>query len=199
VLLGAVVLWVMGDSLGISAVTTAMIALSTLLATGVLTWSDCLAHRTAWDVLLWFSILMGMCSALAQGGVIAAFAAQAKTALASMNLHWTGVFAILHCSYFSCHYVFASQVGHVGALYGAFLAMMMAAGVPTLLAALSLGYCSNLFGTISHYASGPATVYYSSGYIEIGEVMLIGGLLGLRSLLVWGVVGMAWWKFLGWW
>jgi len=77
--------------------------------------------------------------------------------------------------------------------------MMMAAGVPTTLAALSLGYCSNLFGTISHYASGPATVYYSSGYIEIKEVMVIGGLLGLRSLLIWGVVGMAWWKFLGWW
>ena len=47
--------------------------------------------------------------------------------------------------------------------------------------------------------SGPAAVYYSSGYQRIGEVMGLGALMGLRSLLVWGVVGMAWWKVLGWW
>jgi hypothetical protein len=35
--------------------------------------------------------------------------------------------------------LFASQVGHVGALYGAFLAMMMASGSPPTLAAMSLG------------------------------------------------------------
>ena len=29
--------------------------------------------------------------------------------------------------------------------------------------------------------------------------MGLGALMGLRSLLVWGVVGMAWWKVLGWW
>ena len=44
------------------------------------------------------------------------------------------------------------QVGHVGALYGAFLAMMLASGVPATLAAITLGYNSNLFGTITHYA-----------------------------------------------
>jgi hypothetical protein len=48
------------------------------------------------------------------------------------------------------------QVGHVGAMYGAFLAMMMAAGVPTTLAAMTLGYSANLFGALTHYASGPA-------------------------------------------
>ena len=46
----------------------------------------------------------------------------------SMQLHWTGAFAALHVGFFSVHYLFASQVGHVGALYGAFLAMMLAAG-----------------------------------------------------------------------
>jgi DASS family divalent anion:Na+ symporter len=58
----------------------------------------------------------------------------------------------------------------VGALYAAFLAMMLAAGVPSMLAALTLGYNANLFGTITHYASGPAAVYYASGYQKMGEV-----------------------------
>lgn len=199
VLLCAVVLWVNGDRLGLSAVATAMAALSALLGTGVLSWVDCLNHRAAWDVLLWFSILVGMCSALAEGGVITAFAEMGRGALERLHLPWTGSFAILHAAYFSAHYVFASQVGHVGALYGAFLAMMVAAGAPPMLAALTLGYNTNLFGTITHYASGPSTVYYASGYQSMPEVLKLGFLLGVRSLLTWGVVGMAWWKFLGWW
>ena len=36
------------------------------------------------------------------------------------------------------------------------------AGVPGVLAALSLGYASNLFGSITHYGSGQAAVYCTS-------------------------------------
>lgn len=41
-MLGAVALWVTGDSLGIPAVVAAMLGLCNLLITGVLTWKDCL-------------------------------------------------------------------------------------------------------------------------------------------------------------
>lgn len=47
-----------------------------------------------------------------------------------------------------------------GTLYSAFLAMHRAAGVPGILAALALGYNTNLFGAITHYSSGQAAVYY---------------------------------------
>ena len=43
------------------------------------------------------------------------------------------------------------QTAHVGALYTAFLAMMLTAGVPAVIAALSLGFMSNLFGSITHF------------------------------------------------
>lgn len=59
--------------------------------------------------------------------------------------------------------------------------------------------CSNLFGALTHYASGPAAVFHGSGYMALGEVLGVGALMGLRNVLVWGVAGMAWWKFLGWW
>lgn len=47
------------------------------------------------------------------------------------------------------------QTAHVGALYSAFLAMMLTAGVPAVLAALSLGFMSNLFGSITHFGAWP--------------------------------------------
>lgn len=46
---------VLGDKLGIPAVVTAMMGLSTLLLTGVLTWKDCLVYSSAWDTLFWFA------------------------------------------------------------------------------------------------------------------------------------------------
>ncbi len=54
-LAGAVVLWVMGEALGVSAVLGAMLALSGLLMTGVLQWRDCLEYTPAWDTLMWFA------------------------------------------------------------------------------------------------------------------------------------------------
>ena len=44
VMLGAVIMWVAGDSLGIASVVAAMLGLSALLLTGVLTWRDCLTY-----------------------------------------------------------------------------------------------------------------------------------------------------------
>ena len=43
-MLGAVVLWVLGDQLGVPAVTAAMLGLCSLLASGVLKWRDCLDY-----------------------------------------------------------------------------------------------------------------------------------------------------------
>jgi DASS family divalent anion:Na+ symporter len=51
----AVCLWVSGDALGISAVTTAMLGLCVLLGSGVLQWKECLAYSAAWDTLFWFA------------------------------------------------------------------------------------------------------------------------------------------------
>lgn len=70
----------------------------------------------------------------------------------------------------SRHMLVVVQTAHIGALYTAFLAMMMAAGVPPMLAAVSLGYNGNLFGSITHYASGQAAIYYGSGYMSLPEV-----------------------------
>ena len=66
----AVVLWVLGDIVGVSSVVTAMLGLSWLLLTGVLQWRDCLTYNPAWDTLFWFAVLVGMSSQLNNVGVV---------------------------------------------------------------------------------------------------------------------------------
>lgn len=85
----------------------------------------------------------------------------------------------------------------MGALYSAFLAMMLAGGVPAVPAALSLGVMSNLFGSLTHYGSGQGAVYYGAGYLTLPEVFKFGGLMAVLNFVLWAVVGSAWWKALG--
>lgn len=148
------------DTLGISSVVAAMLGLSILLLLGVLDWDDCLSEKSAWDTLAWFAVLVGMASQLTNLGIVSWMSSCVAKLLQSLSLSWPAAFAVLQAAYFFIHYLFASQTGHVGALYSAFLAMHLAAGVPGVMAALALAYNTNLFGALTHYSSGQAAVYY---------------------------------------
>ncbi|MCO5557427.1 hypothetical protein L7F22_010991 [Adiantum nelumboides] len=193
----AVALWVCGDKIGIPSVVAAMLGLSVLLVLGVLDWDDCLSEKSAWDTLAWFAVLVGMAGQLTSLGIVQWMSDSVAKALFSFSLSWPAAFGILQASYFLIHYLFASQTGHVGALYSAFLAMHIAAGVPGLLAALALAYNTNLFGALTHYSSGQAAVYYGAGYVELPEIFKTGFLCALCNCILWVAVGLGWWKFLG--
>lgn len=195
----AVTLWVFGDKIGVAPVVAALVGLSVLLVSGVLTWKECLDYNPAWDTLIWFAVLISMSSALGTLGLIGSFSDFAGGALTSLGLPTMALFAALHVLFWGVHYLFASQTAHIGALYAAFLTLMLAAGVPPLLAAMSLAYNQNLFGSMTHYASGQAAVYCGAGYTRSGEVFKVGAALGLMSMALYGTVGMAWWRVLGWW
>ncbi len=70
--------------------------------------------------------------------------------------------------------------------------------MPAIPAALSLGYMSNLFGSVTHYGSGQAAVYYGAGYLTLPEVFKYGAIMAVVNLLVWGTTGTLWWSLLGW-
>ena len=118
-------------------------------------------------------------------------------ALAATSLGWGQVFILLHACYFGIHYLFASQTAQVAALSTAFMAMMIASGAPPMLAGLTMAFHTNLFGAITHYASGQGAVYFGAGYVDLPTTFKLGGVLGVVNLLIWGVIGGAWWKFIG--
>eukprot|EP00475_Leptophrys_vorax_P017163 TRINITY_DN23729_c0_g1_i1.p1 TRINITY_DN23729_c0_g1~~TRINITY_DN23729_c0_g1_i1.p1 ORF type:complete len:220 (-),score=22.56 TRINITY_DN23729_c0_g1_i1:127-735(-) len=193
----AVTLWVLGDAIGVPSVVAAMIALSVLLLTGVLTWTDCLAERSAWDTLMWFAVLIGMSAQLNAMGIVQWMADNVAKGLSGGSGAWAANFFKLQAMYFGSHYLFASQTGHVGALYSAFLAMQLAAGVPGVLAALALALTTNLFGSITHYSSGQAALYYGAGYIDLPDVFKYGFVTAMVNFAIWIVVCSLWWKLNG--
>ncbi|GJP30981.1 hypothetical protein CLOM_g7540 [Closterium sp. NIES-68] len=199
VLVGTVGLWVFGGVLGIDAVTAAIMGLSGLLITGVVTWKECLGEGVAWDTLTWFAALIAMANYLNKFGLIAWFSQTVVNVVSSMGLAWQPAFGLLVILYFYSHYFFASGAAHIGAMFVAFISVASALGTPPLLAAMVLSFVSNLMGGITHYGIGSGPPFYGSGYVSLNDWWFYGFICSVVNLVIWLGVGGVWWKFLGIW
>lgn len=191
------VLWIFGSQLGIHSTTAALVGLSVLLVTSVLTWKDVQNETGAWDTLVWFAALVMMASFLNTLGLIPWFSELMGGYV--NGVAWLPAFLILSIVYFYAHYFFASNTAQVSAMYAAFLAVAVAAGAPPLLAALVLAFFSNLFSSMTHYGTGPAPVLFGSGYVDVGNWWKIGFIISLINIVIWLGVGGVWWKIIGVW
>ncbi len=190
-------LWILGGELGVHSTTAAFVGLAALLVSGTLTWSDILQEKAAWNTLVWFSALVMMATYLNELGLIPWFGQTIGSAVEGVS--WSVAFLILSLVYFYSHYFFASNTAHVSSMYGAFLAVAIAVGTPPMLAALVLGFFSNLFSSMTHYGTGPAPVLFGSGYVEMGMWWKLGALVSVVNIVIWLGVGGVWWKVLGVW
>ena len=101
--------------------------------------------------------------------------------------------------YFYSPYFFASNTAHVSSMYAAFLAVAIGVGTPPLLAALVLGFFSNLFSSMTHYSTGPAPVLFGSGYVKLADWWKLGALVSVANIIIWLGIGGCWWKIIGLW
>lgn len=191
-------MWSVGSQLyDLSATTSALAGVSLLLITGVLTWGDLVAEKSAWTTLTWFAVLVMMAGQLQKLGVIKWFSGEIADATGGMG--WQAAFVLLTLVYFFSHYMFASNTAHVAAMYVAFLAAAIATGAPAIMAALVLGFISSLFGGLTHYSSGPCPVHFGSGYVTLVEWWRNGLIVAVANIAIWMGVGIVWFKILGYW
>jgi len=174
-----------------------LLGISVLLLTDLLSWDDITGERPAWDVFIWYGGLVRMAEALGETGLTRKFAESAATITAGWA--WGAALAVLLLIYFYAHYGFASITAHVTAMFTPFLVVVLAAGAPPLLAVLTLAYFSNLSASLTHYGTTPAPIYFGSGYITQTDWWKYGFVVSVISVVVFGTVGVGWWKLLGWW
>jgi DASS family divalent anion:Na+ symporter len=175
----------------------AMLGIAVLLVGRVLSWDDVLAERGAWDVFIWYGGLVRMAEALGETGITKRFAETA--AGFTTGWRWGAALTILLLIYFYAHYGFASITAHATAMYTPFLVVTIAAGAPPALAVLSLAYLSNLDASLTHYGTTPAPIWFGAGYVKQRTWWSLGLLASVPNILIWTIVGFAWWKLLGWW
>ena len=100
--------------------------------------------------------------------------------------------------YFYAHYGFASITAHASAMFMPFLLVMLAAGTPAAVAVLSLAFLSNLTASLTHYGTTSTPIYFGAGYLSQSDWWTRGLLVSVPNILIWTLIGIAWWKLLGW-
>ncbi len=193
----ALLLWSTSSFTKIDATVAAIVCVGLMLLGQAIEWKDVLEEKGAWDTLIWMGGLISLAGALAKVGFIGWFAKLVGGSLAGLS--WEMALGILLLVYMYSHYAFASLSAHVTAMYAAFLAVSVAAGAPPFLSAMSLGVISALFGGLTHYATGPAPIFFGAGYISQSDWWRIGFILSVINIIIFVGFGSVWWKVAGLW
>jgi L-tartrate/succinate antiporter len=186
----ALVGWIKGGR-WIAPVTVALIVISLMLLTKVITWNDIAGNKQAWGILVWFATLVALADALNSVGFLNWFAERATVRLA--HVPQVALIIGLVAVFFYIHYLFASSTAHTAAVLPVFLtAILTLKGLPIRAVALILMYSLGLLGVISPYATGPAPIWYGSGYIPTKDFWRMGFIMGSIFLIVLLAVGLPW-------
>ena len=186
----ALVLWIFGGK-RIDPTTVALLVISGMVLTGIVRWQDITSNAAAWNMLVWFATLVTLADGLARVGFVGWFAK--GTAAALSGIPPTAAMLALVALFFAVHYLFASSTAHTTAMLPVVLAAGVAVpGLPARPFALLLCGSLGLMGVLTPYATGPAPVYYGSGFIPRRDFWRLGGLFGAIFLAALLGVGAPW-------
>ena len=178
----ALLLWIVGEKIGIHSTTAAIAVVSIMVLSNVITWDDVISNKTAFNVFIWFASLVAMASGLKDIGILKWIGNSAEIYLAPLSP--TMLIISILVMFFLLHYFFASTTAHTTALMPIFLAIAVKLLAPeqimpfSILLAGSLG----LMGIITPYATGPSPMWYGAGYISQGRWWALGAVFGLLYL-----------------
>jgi len=186
----SLVLWIGGGSY-LNAATVAIIAVSLLLITRVLNWSDIGGHKTAWTTFFWLGALIALCDGLNSVGFVKWFAD-------GISRHLTGfspllAMVLLLAIFFVGHYLFASVNAYTTALLPVILATGAAIpGLPVKEFALLLCMELGIMGIITPFANAVSPIYANSGYLPAKDYWRLGAIFGAIFLVMFLVLGVPW-------
>ena len=180
--ISALALWIFASE-RLNPTTVALIGFGSMILIRLIKWQDVLAYQEAWKVLIWMATLITLADGLNKVGFLDWFAAGVGCACAGIPV--TIALVIFIVIFFASHYMFASLTAHTTALFAVFLAAGIAVpGMPVRPFALTLCYTLGLMGVLTPYATGPAPIYFGSGYIAKRQFWLLGTLFGTIYLVV---------------
>ena len=193
----AIVGWVLPTfDININATAVAIVAMLATFVCGIINWDDLLKTKAAWNTLIWFGGILGLSSALTKGKF---FEWLAKYLEAHMNFGLDPFMMLILISVISVavRYFFASGTAYISAMLPVFLIVGINAGIdPTLLAFILIG-TNSYGGSVTHYGAAPGPIIFSAGYNNVKDWWTVGLISAVVCLVLNYVIGIPWWKIIG--
>ena len=104
-----IVMWCFSSQIGISPTVIALIGVLILVSLDILTWTELMQEKGAWDTLIWFASLITLASFLNKFGVTSVFSDFIGGYVHSS--HWQISFVMISIIYYYSHYMLASIGG----------------------------------------------------------------------------------------
>jgi L-tartrate/succinate antiporter len=183
----ALAMWIFGGDF-VNATTAALIVVSLMVLTRIVSWDDILSNKQAWSTLVWFATLIALADGLNRTGFVTWFAQSVSAHMGGFSP--TIAMVVLVCVYFFSHYLFASITAHTTAMLPVMLAVGGAIpGMPMLALAQMLVLSGGIMSVLTPYAGGPNPVYYGSGYLPTKDFWLLGAIFGAIFFGLWLAIG----------
>lgn len=180
----------------LSPTAVALVAMTIVFFSGIITWDDMVQTKAVWNTFIWFGAILGLSTALTKAKFFAWLATFMQTNLA---LDFSPLVVVLILSAISVviRYLFASSTAYIASMLPVFLTVGMASGVDPVMFGLVLLATNAFGGLVTHYGASPGPIIYSAGYNNLKDWWTAGAILAVLSWILLFVVGIPWWTFIG--
>lgn len=195
----ALVGWATGSITKIDATTIAIAFITSCIVTGVVGWESIAGDKSAWSTYIWYGGIIGLASGLGQYKI---FAWLSKMIAANISFEGYSMLVVLSVLLFISiilRYIFVALGSFVPSIIPVLFTIGLLAKVPPMLLVMMLGASCGFGSMITHYSAASGPVLFGVGYVDQAAWWRIGTILCLFSIVVYFVIGLPYWKFLGLW
>lgn len=190
-----IICWAVSSRLGVSPLFCGVLAVCALILWGVLEVDDITADCEAWSTFLWLGGVISLSAAVSKATLFQKAALHASRFVP--HHHPMELLLTLVTTYLLLHYLFVGITTQILTVLPIVIAIAVGSGVGGGVTTLYFCFFSSLYACLTHYGSGPAPIFFESGYVTSRSWLLLGFIVGTTHIVVWSVVGSAWFRFLG--
>ncbi|MDR1777836.1 MAG: anion permease [Desulfovibrio sp.] len=188
--------WMFGGILKIGATEVAIVAMCLCLLSNVLTWDDILKAKGGWSTFIWYGGIIGLAAVLSGAKFFEWLAPRIGAFIPPALSGYTALLIIVGLSVV-VRYFFASGAAYTASLLPVFLTVGFTCGAPQGALVLALLFSNCYGGVVTHYGGAQGPIIFGAGYLDVKPWWTVGGIIAAVTYCVQMSLGVAWWKFLG--
>lgn len=195
----AILGWATGSITKINATAIAIGFVALCLASGVMSWEKVAKQSSAWSTLIWYGGILGLAGGLVKEGFFKWLAEFIGTHLDLAGVNTWVVLGILLFFSIILRYIFASSAAYVAAILPVLYTIGLVAQLNPYLMFLVLGSSSAYASLVTNYSNACGPVLFGMGYVPQMTWWRIGTVIVVINVIVYIVIGLPYWKMLGYW